>query len=111
MPPIVCQADGEIVDLPQGGIPIGILPDFPWQEHATSLASGDLLFTYTDGLSEAGRKKTGELFGEDRIRAFLKANREMAPDDLNRAIVREAQSFSGSAHLADDITLLSLKAA
>jgi len=110
MPPIVCQADGEIVDLPQGGIPIGILPDFPWQEHATSLASGDLLFTYTDGLSEAGRKKTGELFGEDRIRTFLKANRHLPSEEFNRAIVREAQSFSGSTHLADDITLLSLKA-
>lgn len=111
MPPILCRADGEVTDLPQGGIPIGILPEFPWQEHTAGLAAGDTLFMYTDGLSEAGRKKTGELFGEDRIKAFLKANCRMAPGEVNREIVRAAQDFSGSAHLADDITLLSLKAA
>lgn len=110
MPPIVCRSDGEVAELPQGGIPIGILPEFPWQEHTVRLASGDVLFMYTDGLSEAGRKKTGELFGEDRIKAFLKTNSHLSPEALNSEIVREAQGFSGSVHLADDITLLTLKA-
>jgi serine phosphatase RsbU (regulator of sigma subunit)/CHASE2 domain-containing sensor protein len=109
MPPLVCRANGEVAELPQGGIPIGLLPEFNWQEHGTCLFVGDVLFMYTDGLSEAGRKKTGELYGDDRIKAYLAANRGKAPGALNGDIVREAQQFSGTEHLSDDITLLTLK--
>ena len=109
MPPLVCRAAGEVAELPQGGIPVGLLPEFGWQEHKTPLAGGDVLFMYTDGLSEAGRKKTGELYGDDRIKAYVAANRHKAPGDLNVDIVREAQQFSGSEHLSDDITLLTLR--
>ncbi len=111
MPPIMCRADGEVVDLPPGGIPIGVLPGFGWQEYRLQLASGDVLFMYTDGLSEATMEKTEDLYGENRIRVFLKANHGKSPDQLNRDIVRDAQEFSGSQHLADDITLLTLKMA
>ena len=109
MPPIMCRADGEVVDLPPGGLPMGLLSEFRWEEQKVQLAIGDILFMYTDGLSEAAREKAEDLYGEDRIKAYLKANRERTPDELNRGIVQEAREFSRSEHLADDITLLTLK--
>jgi sigma-B regulation protein RsbU (phosphoserine phosphatase) len=109
MPPLVARSGGEVVELEPGGLPIGLFPDFEWDEHDFRLEPGDVLFMYTDGLSEAAMADSEELYGTARIRAFLGANRGMAPGDFNRAIVEEARRFSGSEHLDDDITLLTLK--
>ena len=109
MPPIRCRAGGEVGDLPQGGIPVGILPDFAWRDETVRLEPGDVLFMYTDGLSEAKAEKTEDLYGEDRIKAYLAANRDKNPEELNLGIVDAARGFSGSEHLADDITVLTLK--
>jgi CHASE2 domain-containing sensor protein len=107
--PLVCREGGELVQLERGGLPIGIFPDSEWEEHEFQLLSGDLVFMYTDGLSEATTPKTEELFGEERIRAHLKAHCDKMPREFNKDIVLEAQRFSGSQHLDDDITLLTLR--
>ena len=109
MPPIRCRAGGEVGDLPQGGIPVGILPDFAWRDETVRLEPGDVLLMYTDGLSEAKAEKAEDLYGEDRIKAYLAANRDKNPEELNLGIVDAARGFSGSEHLADDITVLTLK--
>ncbi len=109
MPPMVCHADGSLDQLERGGIPIGPFPEFDWKEHTAQLASGDLVFMYTDGLSEATDLKTEEMFDEDHIRDYLKANHQKSPDELVHNIVRAAQDFTHSEHLEDDITLLSFR--
>jgi serine phosphatase RsbU (regulator of sigma subunit) len=109
MPPLVCHADGSLVQLERGGIPIGPFPEFDWKESVAELKSGDLVFMYTDGLSEATDLKTDEMFDEDHIRDYLKANHEKSPDELVHDIVRAAQDFTRSEHLEDDITLLSFR--
>lgn len=109
LPPLVCRADGEIVQFPVGGPPLGVLPVFDWPEVETQLQSEDLLFLYTDGLWEAAVERTGDQFGKDRIIDYMRTNRGMKPDLFNRQIVRTVQRFTGSEHLDDDITLLTLK--
>jgi serine phosphatase RsbU (regulator of sigma subunit)/CHASE2 domain-containing sensor protein len=109
MPPMVCHSDGSLEQLERGGIPIGPFPEFDWKEHTADLQSGDLVFMYTDGLSEATNPKTEEMYDEERIRKYLKENHEKSPDELIHDIVRAAQDFSRSEHLDDDITLLSFR--
>jgi serine phosphatase RsbU (regulator of sigma subunit)/CHASE2 domain-containing sensor protein len=109
MPPLIARHDGSVIELEPGGLPIGLFPDFEWDEHDFQLQRGDLVFMYTDGLSEAARPGTEELYGTDRVRAYLEANRSMAADEFNKAIVAEARRFSRSEHLDDDITLLTLR--
>jgi CHASE2 domain-containing sensor protein len=109
MPPLIARPDGEVIELEPGGLPIGLFADFEWDEHDFQLGKGDLVFMYTDGLSEAAKPGTEELYGTDRVRAYLKANHGGAPDEFNRAIVADARRFSRSEHLDDDITLLALK--
>ena len=109
MPPLLCRSDGKVIQLEPGGIPIGPFPDFDWDEHEVDLHSGDLIFMYTDGLSEATDRKTEEMFDERRIEAYLRSNCGKMPDELNRGIVGEARAFSKSEALDDDITLLSVR--
>ena len=109
MPPLVARSNGQVIELEPGGLPIGLFSDFEWDEHDFQLASGDMVFMYTDGLSEAARPGTDELYGTERVRGYLGANRAMKSDEFNRAIVKEARQFSNSEHLDDDITLLTLR--
>jgi serine phosphatase RsbU (regulator of sigma subunit) len=109
MPPLVCASNGEVRQLELVGLPVGLFPDFQWEEHSVRLAEGDLIFTYTDGLSEASAGTTGELFGLDRIKSWLSKNHRRPLAEINHDIVREARGFSGSEHLDDDITLLAAR--
>jgi serine/threonine protein phosphatase PrpC len=90
-------------------VPLGVIPSFTWEGSEIKLESGDTLFLYTDGLWEAAIEKTGEQFGKERIVEFLKVNHGMTPEAFNQEIVRVTQSFTGSEHLEDDITLLTIK--
>jgi CHASE2 domain-containing sensor protein len=109
MPPLVARYDGEVIELEPGGLPIGLFPDFEWAGREYQLQRGDMVLMYTDGLSEAAELGTENLYGVERIRTFLKVNRGMSPGEFNLAIVKEARRFSGSEHLDDDITLMTMK--
>ncbi len=109
MPPLLCGPDGSVTQLERGGIMIGPFPDFEWEEHYVDLKSGDMLFMYTDGLSEATDMRTEEMFDERLIEGYLRENCGRSPHEMIHGIVQAAQSFSRSEHLDDDITLLSAK--
>jgi sigma-B regulation protein RsbU (phosphoserine phosphatase) len=69
---------------------------------------GDVLFLYTDGVTEAMNGKK-ELFGEQRLVAALNAGGNLPPKDLLSAIKREVDNFADGTEQADDITMLALK--
>ncbi len=109
MPPLLCSAGGGVTQLERGGIMIGPFPDFDWEEHCVDLERGDLVFMYTDGLSEATDLRTEEMFDERLIEEYLRENCGKSPHDIIQGIVQAARSFSRSERLEDDITLLSAK--
>ena len=78
----------------------------PYPEHSINLKSGDRIFLYTDGVTEANNSEN-QLFGDDRLlEAIQKTENLSAPDTLKK--VRESiDSFTGSAEQFDDITMLS----
>src|SRR5579863_1506587 len=59
-PPMVIRRDGSIDWLETGGAPVGMFPDWFYEEGAVQLDSGDLVLAYTDGLIEAP-----DWFGEE----------------------------------------------
>jgi sigma-B regulation protein RsbU (phosphoserine phosphatase) len=70
------------------------------------LKPAELLFLYTDGLTEARRDK--ELFGEDRVLELLgKASAPCDPDATVRRVLKEAVAFTGG-KLSDDLAILAL---
>lgn len=52
MPPMVLRASGEVIQLPNGGPPLGLGDDIARSTMNTTLAAGDSLWLYTDGLVE-----------------------------------------------------------
>ena len=86
--------NGEEIVLPSG-LPIGIVPEVEYTQHALALAPGDTLTLLSDGVVEA-QNASGELFGFDRTAAISTQPAE--------AIAQAAQQFGQE----DDITVLTL---
>jgi sigma-B regulation protein RsbU (phosphoserine phosphatase) len=85
------------------GLVLGVLPQVEFEEKALTLAPGDLLLLYTDGVVES-RDETGEFFGLSRLCERFTANRQLSPQAIVRKILSELHSFA--AEIEDDVTLL-----
>ncbi|MER6281475.1 PP2C family protein-serine/threonine phosphatase [Streptomyces sp900105245] len=70
-PALVLRADGHAAYLPTpGGLLVGVVPTAPFTTVRTTLAPGDTLLLYTDGLTEARNGPTrDDLYGEEALLA------------------------------------------
>jgi sigma-B regulation protein RsbU (phosphoserine phosphatase) len=79
-----------------------------YKESEIFLKPGDVLYLYTDGVTEAMNGER-DLFSEERLLAALNANASSPPKELLEAIKREVDNFADGTEQADDITMLALK--
>jgi sigma-B regulation protein RsbU (phosphoserine phosphatase) len=106
--PILVRRNRCVELLEQGGTVLGAFADSVYQQATLSLASGDLVLIYTDGLSEATNASEEE-FGEERIRKTLLAQFHDSPGEVLSQLTREVEAFRGGAAPTDDVTLLLFK--
>ncbi len=99
------QAEGAVQDLIRTGMPLGVFDYATWEQGIVSLAPGDVLALYTDGITEA-QDRHGAFFGEKRLIAAIQANQRRSADDIAEALLKEVHKFVGDASRYDDITLL-----
>lgn len=104
-PPYIVRADGRDEELSEGGTILGILAESPFTSGETTLAPGDTLALYTDGVTE-GANAAGEMWGEARLLEALREGRTTPVPDLVRQLVDTVRAFEGDQGPADDITLL-----
>jgi serine phosphatase RsbU (regulator of sigma subunit) len=104
-PPILVRADGRSRRLPAGGALLGLFRSASPAETLISLAPGDLLVLYTDGVTDA-RSPSRRLFGERRLLAEIRAARGRPADEVGAAIVAAVDAFSAGAPQFDDLTLV-----
>ncbi len=108
--PILMPSQGRSRLLHEGGIPLGIQPDFPYSEARAPLEPGDALILYTDGITDA-RNQALEDYGEERLFRFVDdLPRDLSARQLLDAIALDLSKFTEGAEQADDITLVALKA-
>ncbi|MDR2089768.1 MAG: SpoIIE family protein phosphatase [Clostridiales Family XIII bacterium] len=109
-PPAVRREDRNFkwLDIEPGFI-LGGLENIRFNAMRTRFFPGDMIFLYTDGVSEANNAE-GELFGEDRVPDALNASsRETASTSECVAAMRESvRRFADGADQSDDITMLAL---
>ncbi len=106
-PPYMIQG-GTIRELPHGGLPLGMLPNMPYQSGEDRFEPGSTLVLYTDGFPEAMDKKK-ELYDDTRFKASILAGRELPVAGLRDRIMRDVQSFMGDEPASDDMTLLIIR--
>jgi sigma-B regulation protein RsbU (phosphoserine phosphatase) len=107
--PILRRASGQIERLDVGGLPYGILPEVKYESASVTLASGDWLIIFTDGLVEAENARQEE-YGEARLLAAIEAGKSDSPGDMLERIIAEVDLFVGNTPQHDDVTCMLIKA-
>jgi sigma-B regulation protein RsbU (phosphoserine phosphatase) len=92
------------------GVPLGMFCNARFPVHRLTLATGDAVFLYTDGLTEA-RNRAGQEYGLQRIRALAGRNIRRASDGLISECLEDLASFGEGLKQTDDLTLLALRRA
>jgi serine phosphatase RsbU (regulator of sigma subunit)/PAS domain-containing protein len=104
--PAVVRADGRVEILEGDGLPLGLFDDAQPSRLELELRSGDVLFFYTDGVTEA--RSSDLAFFEDRLADALAAVAGRSASDIVRAVQELVTSFS-SGELKDDVTILAVR--
>lgn len=107
-PPLLLQGDGRIQHLQSGGPLLSLFNNVHYEAGEVTLAPGDLLLLYTDGVVEAMTRE-GEEFGLGRLQEILIRAGAAPAATLIDEIVQATQLFSGSASYLDDYTLMILR--
>lgn len=109
-PPYLKGADKKLEQLDnRHGPAVGMIGGVEYTESHIKLKSGDLVFTYTDGVTEAMNPER-TLFTEDRLRGLLQnGNGESSAEELVKLVVKEVKKFEDGAKQADDIAVLGIQ--
>jgi serine phosphatase RsbU (regulator of sigma subunit) len=99
----VIRTDGRVQLPGGGGLPLGLLDDFVPGTHELTLSKGDILFLYTDGLTQArGRDRT---YFQARLSDELAGLAGNHPDQFEAGLRRTLLQFTAG-DLIDDITMM-----
>ncbi len=103
-PAFIAGAAG-LREIPSRGAALGVRTGLSFPEDIVSLAPGDTLALYTDGLTEA-RSPDGALFGIQRLSELVEGCRELPARETLDMVWDEITAFRGGASPSDDATLL-----
>lgn len=107
-PPLIVHSDGTSTLLPLiGGIALGIAPGMKFPQETMTLAPGDTLLLYTDGVTEAMNSDREE-FGMDRLREVFEGRPPRSSEETNQAVFKAVHAFAADYPQSDDITCLTL---
>lgn len=106
--PVLMQKDGiRTLDvLPN--LPIGIVSGFEYAGQSARIQRGDMLFLYTDGLTEA-ENSSHLLFGEQRMMETLAATEGMLPREMVETMQMRVSDFVNGAPQSDDLTMMAIR--
>ncbi len=106
--PLVVHADGSSAELPlTGGIALGLIPDLDYDNKSVTLAPGDLIVMYTDGVTEAFDEE-GNQFGTQRLQEVFAGAEPTDVQAANRSVFEAVEKFAGDTPQSDDITCVTL---
>jgi HAMP domain-containing protein len=103
--PLVVGSDGKVTELTGGGLILGMLPQFVYDEAAAVLDRGALLAIFTDGVTEA-QDPEGEFYGPERLAEVLQQLRARSCADILHGLTEEIAAFAGDGPQSDDITVI-----
>jgi phosphoserine phosphatase RsbU/P len=106
--PILRRASGLIERLDIGGLPFGIQPEVKYESARVTLAPGDWLIIFTDGLVEAENVRQDE-YGETRLLAAIESYKSVEPSEMLKRLMAELDLFVGNTPQHDDVTCLLIK--
>ena len=107
--PYVVKRNGEVHQIDcDSGVVLAVLPGFEFPGGSIQLEPGDVVFFYTDGITEAMNEE-GEEFGDDTLAALLAKVTGSDAASFSDTVVAAVREHAGEAPQSDDITCLCLR--
>jgi len=106
--PMLVKANGEALRLCTGGLPLGMVDEWVYEDECVDFHSGDLLVVFSDGIGETVDEQ-GEHFGDERALEVVKANAHLSAGGLMERILDAVRTYSGNSLQSDDRTLVVVK--
>lgn len=107
-PALIVSADGTTRQAPTPGPMLGAFADAVWPEETVTVADGELVLLFTDGVIEAPGER--DRFGTDRLRALLSEHAGAAPAEVLDRLEVTLDEFRSGPH-RDDVVALALRPA
>jgi sigma-B regulation protein RsbU (phosphoserine phosphatase) len=97
-----------VTHLDVGGVVVGLLESYLYQQGRVLLVPGDILVAYTDGISEA-TNSADEEWGEDRVMEVIQQCDGLPAQEILQRVFAAADAFVAGAEQHDDMTLVILR--
>ena len=94
--------------LKTGGMVVGVVGDYEYQQSKIQMEAGDTIVFYTDGISEA-KNPQGEMLGDDNLRKIVTRYGDLGANEIRDKIYEHLVNFTSGAPQHDDQTLVVLK--
>ena len=106
--PYLCSSRVPTKRLKIGGIPLGMLPDFSFEQESIPLEDDSILVAYSDGVTEAMNVQE-EMFGEERIAAVIEQHKHAPASEIIDHLVSAVKTFAAGYPQSDDITVVVMR--
>jgi sigma-B regulation protein RsbU (phosphoserine phosphatase) len=106
-PPLVAR-DSEVVSVPSSGLPLGMFATGSYAVSSFTLAAGERLFLYTDGLSESPDVHDRE-YGSDRIMSVLRSTKASSAVETAQTSLEAVATFTAGRPATDDLSLMVIR--
>ncbi len=106
--PGFCLSEGRTIYLHKGGIVLGVVEDYEFDEETIVVPQAAVLIVYSDGLIEP-ENAYGEQFGIPRLEAAAQRLRNAVPRKIAESLMVATEEWSGSPEQADDMTVVVAK--
>jgi len=108
-PPLIRHGDGYFDQLDViPGYALGSAEGTRYQQDEVALSNGDMLYLYTDGITEA-TNLLGEAFSVLGLLSVINENRDKDLRGIQQSVISELDSFTKGVEQTDDITMLILR--
>ena len=108
-PPFLMEADGAVHFEERGGVPLGMFRDTRYYEYFATIAPGQLLMLYTDGVTEAMNRDRDE-YGRDRLVEAVRNCRHLGAREMIDFIHHDVLKWTDGLGATDDVTFFIIKA-
>jgi len=107
--PLYLPFDKPLKRLDTEGLVIGVDKNAAYKMNKILFSRGDVLVLYTDGITEAFNEDE-KLYGEDRLIEVVEKNRTLNSQTIIEKILADVKTYSGTAPVHDDMTIVVVKA-
>lgn len=101
-------AGGDVRWLRSTGTPLGLLAGLPYEQTCLTIAPGDVIVLFSDGVPESQNTVQAE-FGEPKLADLVRSARGDSAAAIVARIFADLDAFAGAAPQYDDVTVLVLR--